>query len=230
MSLEPDRNQLEIFVEALFRHCSGDGIVSLRTFFEDGDENDPPYRITAIPLKGGLNFLIDAALDDARRAAQHPRPAVFCPPICAFSSTTHAREEDLLEGPVISVELDENPRAALATLEHLLGFATLVVRSGGTWTNPTTGAVEDKLHAYWRLKEPAQGKAALAKLKRLRRLATDLVRATRATSRSITHSGCPALCIAKPYRGCARSCRRPIISTTSSTSTLRSRRLKPSHR
>src|SRR5262249_21903083 len=68
----------------------------------------------------------------------------------------HAREEDLLEGPVFSVELDENPRLALAKLEQLLGPPTLVVRSGGTWTNPETNAVEDKLHAYWRLKEPAR--------------------------------------------------------------------------
>jgi hypothetical protein len=173
--LEPNRNQLEIFVQGLFRHCNGGGVVSLRAFYEDGEENDPPARITATSLKGGLNFLIDAAEDDARRAAQYPRPLVFCPPVATFKSTTHAREEDLLEGPVLSVELDENPRAALATLERLLGPATLVVRSGGTWTNPTTGAVEDKLHAYWRLKKPAQGKAALDKLKRLRELATKLV-------------------------------------------------------
>src|SRR5262249_55189628 len=45
------------------------------------------------------------------------------------------------------------------------------VRSGGTWTNPETNAVEDKLHAYWRLKEPARGGEQLAKLKELRRLA-----------------------------------------------------------
>jgi len=173
--LEPNRNQLEIFVQGLFRHCGKDGIVSLRTFFEDSDENDPPYRITATSLKGGLNFLVDAAEDDARRAAQHPRPLVFSPPVATFTSTSHAREKDLLEGPVLAVELDENPRAALATLEHLLGPATLVVRSGGIWMNPKTGAIEDKLHAYWRLKEPAHGKVPLEKLKRLRRLATDLV-------------------------------------------------------
>jgi hypothetical protein len=173
--LEPDRNQLEIFVEALFRHCNGGGVVSLRTFFEDADEDGPPARITTTSLKGGLIFLVDAAEDDARRAAQHPRATVFAPPVASFSSTKHAREIDLFEGPVLLVELDQNPRAALATLEHLLGFATLVVRSGGTWTDPKTGAVEDKLHAYWRLKEPAHDKAALDKLKRLRRLATDLV-------------------------------------------------------
>jgi Protein of unknown function (DUF3987) len=173
--LEPDRNQLEIFVQGLFRHCNGGGVVSLRTFFEDADVNDPPARIIATPLKGGLNFLIEAAEDEARRAAQHPRAAVFCPPVATFTSTKHAREIDLFEGPVLLVELDKNPRAALATLENLLGFATFVVRSGGTWTDPKTGTVEDKLHAYWRLKGPAHGKAALDKLKRLRRLATDLV-------------------------------------------------------
>src|SRR5262249_24907448 len=52
--------------------------------------------------------------------------------------------------------------------------ATLVVRSGGQWTDPATGEVEDKLHAYWRLKEPAQGED-LKKLKELRRLAHVIV-------------------------------------------------------
>ena len=149
------------------------GVVSLRAFYDDGGNTS--FRITPISLKGGLPFLIDAAEDEARRAANDPKPVVFCPPVATFTSRAHAREEDLLEGPALVVELDENPRAALAVLERLLGFATFVVRSGGTWTDPKTGVVEDRLHAYWRLKEPAHGKADLDKLKRLRRLATDLV-------------------------------------------------------
>jgi hypothetical protein len=174
MTLEPNRDQIEIFVNALLRHCGKDGVVSLRAFFENADKNAPPCRITDIKLTGGLPFLIEAAEDDARRAANHPKPIVFCPPVAVFAPTGHAREIDLLEGPALAVELDKNPRGALATLEGLLGFATLVVRSGGAWTNPTTGEVEDKLHAYWRLKEPARGKD-LDKLKELRRLATTLV-------------------------------------------------------
>src|SRR5262249_21642075 len=123
---------------------------------------------------GGLPFLIDAALDDARRAATCPKPVVFCPPIATFVPTGKAREQDLLEAPALSVELDQQPRVALEKLTHVLGFPTLVVRSGGEWTDPTTGVIEDKLHAHWRLKEPARG-SDIAKLKRARQLATALV-------------------------------------------------------
>src|SRR5215472_14244733 len=170
--LEPNRDQLEIFIEGTFRHCGPDGDVSLRAFYENGDKS--AFRITPISLKGGLRFLMEAAEDDARRAANDPQPVVFCPPIAVFVPTGKAREEDLLEAPVLSVELDQNPRAALIVLEGLLGPATLVVRSGGTWTNPATGEIEDKLHAHWRLKKPARG-PDIAKLKRARRIATELV-------------------------------------------------------
>jgi hypothetical protein len=172
MMLEPNRDQLEIFVEGMFRHCGTDGVVSLRAFFENGAKK--PFRITNVPLTGGLPFLIEAAEDDARRAANDPQSVVFCPPVAIFQSTGRAREQDLLEAPVFSVELDQNPRAALERLERLLGFATLVVRSGGTWTNPTTGEVEDKLHAHWRLKKTARG-ADITKLKRARQIATTLI-------------------------------------------------------
>jgi hypothetical protein len=66
---EPDRDQTEIFVEALFRYATPQGFVSLRAFTEDDDKK--PFRITPTSLTGGLKFLIDAAMDDARRAAYH---------------------------------------------------------------------------------------------------------------------------------------------------------------
>jgi len=171
---EPWRDQFEICIDAWFRYCDLSGIVSLRSF-DQNDKGKPPFRITPTSLKGGLKFLMEAAEDDARRAAYNPKPIVFCPPIATFTNTKHAGEEDLFEGPVLSVDLDKNPRAALAMLERLLGPATLVVRSGGVWTNPQTGEAEDKLHAHWRLKEPARGKEQLAKLKEARSLATILV-------------------------------------------------------
>ena len=48
-----------------------------------------------------------------------------------------------------------------------------MVRSGGRWTNGN-GEAEDKLHAHWRLRAPAEG-GDLAKLKEARDLATCLV-------------------------------------------------------
>src|SRR5262249_732776 len=67
------------------------------------------------------------------------------------------------------------PQAARITLENVLGPATIVVRSGGKWTNPETGEIEDKLHLHWRLKVPARTADDIKKLKRARRIGTELV-------------------------------------------------------
>jgi hypothetical protein len=168
--LEPDRDMLEIFVDALFRRADDRGFVAVRSFYEGADK---PFRLSTVNLSGGLRFLIEVAEDDARRAAQSPAPAVFCPPVATFNTKDHAREQDLREGLALSVELDQHPQHARATLENLLGPATVVVRSGGRWANG--GQPEDKLHLHWRLKVPANGKAALAALKQARDLAARLV-------------------------------------------------------
>ena len=166
--LEPDRDQLEIFVEALFRRAGDKGFVAVRSFYEGADK---PFRLSTAKLSGGLRFLIDVAEDDARRAAQNPAPVVFCPPLAVFGNKDHAREQDLQEGLALSVELDEHPQQARTMLENLLGPATIVVRSGGRWLNG--GQPEDKLHLHWRLKVPATGEA-LAALKKARDLAAKL--------------------------------------------------------
>ncbi|MCG2625604.1 AAA family ATPase [Bradyrhizobium sp. WYCCWR 13023] len=170
MLLEPDREQLEIFADAIFRRAGEEGFVTIRSFLEEGGR---VLRITPAARSGGLKFLVDACEDDARRAAQNPAPAVFCPPLAVFIGKDRAREEDLLEGLALSVECDQHPREARIVLEGLLGSATVVVRSGGTWSNGGT-APEDKLHLHWRLKLPATGKS-LVILKQARDLAARLV-------------------------------------------------------
>jgi hypothetical protein len=172
---EPDRDQLEIFVDAVFRRCSPDGVVSLRSFYQR--DTGKAFHIEPVLLKHGLKNLVKKAVIEARNAAKVSTPVGFTPPVCTLKAEAgwQARQEDLLEGPTFAAELDENPRAALAKLESILGPATLVVRSGGQWLNPETGELEDKLHAYWRLKKPARGDVELTKLKELRRLATTLV-------------------------------------------------------
>ena len=160
MALEPDRRQIEIFTAALFCHAGGDGFVSVRAFYED--DSSKPFRITPTSMKGGLAFLNEAAVDDARRAAQDPKKVVFCPPLAVFSSDKRAREVDIAEGLVLSVECDARPQEAHARLESILGPATVVVRSGGAWIDPQTGEMHDKLHLHWRLHTPARGKAAIA--------------------------------------------------------------------
>ena len=170
--LQPVRDQIEIFVEALFRHATRRGYVSLRAFHDDG--SNQVFRINAAGLSGGLKFLVDVAEDDATRAANYPKPVVFCPPIAVFANNKSARERDITEGLALSIECDRYPLRAKQKLEQILGLATLVVASGGKWTDPTTGQAQDKLHLHWRLCEPARGEE-LAKLKQARDLATRLV-------------------------------------------------------
>jgi hypothetical protein len=170
--LEPDRDQIEIFVDAALRHRGMEGFISLRSFFhEDGK---PPFRTSPVPLKGNFKYLIDFVEDDARRAAQAPQPVVFAPPLSVFSNDRNAREADMLAGLVLSVECDQNPHAARCQLEEILGPATVVVRSGGIWINED-GEIHDKLHLHWRLKQPARSAEDLKALKGARASATRLV-------------------------------------------------------
>jgi hypothetical protein len=173
--LEPDRDQIEIFVDALFRHAGEGGYVSLRSFLFNNKVLKP---IRAVVMNGNGNGslieLINVAEDLARRAANNQEPAVFCPPIAVFHSSEgwRAREQDLFKGLALSVECDEHPDEARWRLEEILGPATAVVRSGGTWLSED--GPKDKLHLHWRLKQPAMGEA-LAKLKQARELATTIV-------------------------------------------------------
>jgi len=173
MSLEPNRNQIEIFVDALFRYAGKQGFVSVRSFYENDEKS---FRITPASLVGGFKFLVEVAEDDARRAANEPRPVVFCPPIAVFTNNKHAREQDIALGLAISIECDSHAQEACKKLEQALGIpATAVIRSGGEWVDANTGEVGDKLHIHYRAKTPAQGREGLAKLKYIRKLATDLV-------------------------------------------------------
>jgi hypothetical protein len=168
--LEPDRDQIERFVSDLFRYVSGvDGFISVRAFL-DGEGESRPFRVQGVPVNAGLSFLLEVAEDIARRSANEPKRVVFAPPLALFSNRDRAREQDLVAGVALSVELDAHPAEARETLEGILGRATVVVRSGGIWSNEG-GEAEPKLHLHWRLHRPAQGDD-LAKLKKVRELAT----------------------------------------------------------
>ena len=169
--LEADRAQIEIFVEALFRYAS-EGTVSLRAFFEN---DAAPFQIVPVPVSVGLLGIIDAAEKMANHAANAPNPVVFCPILCTFREGRRAKETDVVEGLVLSVECDTRPQEARAKLEQLLGPATIAVRSGGLWADSETGLQHDKMHLHWRLVEPACGSEELAKLKRARDLAARII-------------------------------------------------------
>jgi hypothetical protein len=170
MPLEPARDQLEIFVEAIFRHATPQGFAAIRSFLEGEDK---VFRISSAAMSGGLRFLIDVAEDDARRAAQNPKPVVFAPPLATFNVKDRAREQDIAEGLALSVECDQHPQEARTILETLIGPATLVVKSGGHIANGGSEPI-DKLHLHWRLAKPARG-GDLAKLKQARDIAARLV-------------------------------------------------------
>ena len=75
------------------------------------------------------------------------RAAFFLPGTVRGQGTGKA---DVLSLPAILIDFDKgDPDANLADVERLIGPATIVVESGG---RTETGA---KLHAYWRLAEPA---------------------------------------------------------------------------
>jgi hypothetical protein len=193
---EPDREQIEAFVDAIFRHATTKGFVAVRSFYEDEDLK--PARISGTALTGGLPFLVDVAEDDARRAAQHPRPIVFCPPLAIFTSKDRAREQDIAEGLALSVECGEHPQEAREALEKILGPATVVVKSGGRWTNGD-GEADDKLLLHWRLARPAR-EGDLAKLKTS---PPALLAATLRTNPSVTRSAGRAAGTEKPSRAYA---------------------------
>src|SRR5712671_2370286 len=114
-SLEPDRDQIERFVSALFRHAKPEAYVSMRAFETVvGKDGKPVDRLfnkfsSWLAPEKGLDLLVNNACLDARKAANHPRPVVFCPPIATFNKKDTARAEDLAQGLDISVELDERP-------------------------------------------------------------------------------------------------------------------------
>lgn len=178
--LEPDRDQIEIFLDALFRYATPDNFLSLRSFFEDRGVGKPFFIIPA-KLNGDFKLLCTLVADAAQHAANAAEKIVFAPPIATFKNGRGATEADIAEAPVLSVECDIDPEAASDRLSNILNCPTLTVCSGG---RTATGA--DKLHLHWRLAEPATDKGALAKLKRARDLAARIAGAD-PSGKSVVH-------------------------------------------
>ena len=130
---EPDRDQLEIFVEAIFRHAGGKGWVSFRSFFENN--NAKPFRLSPTSLEGGFKFVVDVAemTPGARPITLKKSSFVHRLPC---SATRIARERKTSRSASRSrLECDQRPQEARVRLERILGLATIVVRSGGSWTD-----------------------------------------------------------------------------------------------
>ncbi|MGH7103975.1 MAG: hypothetical protein ACREFJ_16440, partial [Acetobacteraceae bacterium] len=169
--LEPDTEAIGAFVDALFRYADDGSYVSIRAFDQHQDGR-PPVLILPVRINGaGYAEVIASAIRLETTLANNANASVFCPPIATFTGPDSAAEAALANGLAISVEIDKgNTAEARQKLEGLLGPATVVVASGGTWTDPQTGAASPKLHLHWRLSEPTREPADHAKLKRARHL------------------------------------------------------------
>ena len=150
---QTDRTELARFVEATFRYADDATAAVLRTFVEGSTEVLGSVRVT---LNGaGLDPLIEHAVRQAK-AANAARPAVFAPPVATFTGN-RARERDPGNGLVLAVEADQAPAIARWNLQFVLGPPTVVLASGGLWTDPETGEVEHLLperhgdgdYSYW---------------------------------------------------------------------------------
>ena len=183
--LQPDENSLKCFVAAIFKHANRHGFISLRAF-EDSTKTTKDKAVFVEPINFGHPQFMPVVVERARQAANWCRPAVFCPPVVTFRDTGSATTENILEGVALSVECDQHPNDAIATLTDLLGEPTITVASGGEWENTTTGECERKLHIYWRLRSPTRTADEHKLLHKLRDLATKLVGAD-ATNISLVH-------------------------------------------
>ena len=167
-------NQQEIrdFVDAVFRNARTGYRVVLRAFREAANGGLAGNR--SVTLTEDRAELIEQATYAATQVSKAVSPSVvFCPPTCTFKPEGNkAREADLAEGLVLSVELDSDPETGLSALAATLGTPTLVIESGGLWSHPGTAVAYAKLHAYWRLSEPATSPERLHTLKVCRRVAT----------------------------------------------------------
>jgi hypothetical protein len=172
-----NHDEIAQFVNALFRYADPGTVIALRSF-----EHQPgrPARIQGWPrINGDLSGCIQAAARAATEAANAADPMVFAPPIATFNplpavpgDKLRASEDNMANGVALSVEIDEgDPRLIQRKLEALIGPATVVVASGGEWTDPDTGEVHPKLHLHWRLSEPTRASAEHMRLKAARRAA-----------------------------------------------------------
>ena len=182
---EPDADAIAAFVRTLFCYAEDGTFVSMRGF-DQLDDSKPAMYVVGVRLVG-IGPVVHAAVKGARYCANTTAPAVFAPPIATFTLANKAAEKHLANGLTISVELDRgNTAEARRRLEYLLGPVTVIVASGGEWTDPDTGEVFPKLHLHWRLSEATTTSEEHARLKHARRLACALVGAD-PTAKTIVH-------------------------------------------
>jgi hypothetical protein len=160
------------FLASMFKSAHPTGFVSLCAFQDNRDGNKALF-VEPISIRDPQ--LLEVIVERANQAATWDTPAVFCPPIVTFRTARNARTDSILEGVALSVDCDQSPKAAIETLQALLGDPTMMVASGGGCENPDTGEIERKVHAHWRLRAPTRTAQDHDRLNEARGLATTLI-------------------------------------------------------
>ena len=154
--VEPDLEQLKIFIDMVFGYC--EGLIPVRGFVDKGTGKD-----------GRPNNIWIEANDDAlgklatfTNWAWRQGAAVYVVP-GTVATPGLAKSEDVIEMQTIVVDLDDGDIGL--KLKHLvdhLGKPTLLVESGGR-----TPEGQQKCHVWWKLTEPVRG-ADIERLCRVR--------------------------------------------------------------
>ena len=116
--LEPDRDQLAIFVEALFPYASEGGTVSLRGFYDD--KRSGTFGRYPVTLDGaGIEPVVRKAVKLATEALAGKRPVVVAPIPSTFTPGGRAEENNIFEGLALVVDIDKSdPAKGLTDLRH----------------------------------------------------------------------------------------------------------------
>jgi hypothetical protein len=144
--IAPDIEQIAAFLDVVFGYC--DGLIPVRGFVDQGQGLETkPHNIWVPADRHAAGSLSAYATWAAREGS-----AVYVIP-GTVAEQGQARAEHVLQMQTVVVDLDAGDIAAkLAHLVHHLGAPTLLVESGGR-----TAEGSAKLHAWWRLTEPAEG-------------------------------------------------------------------------
>jgi hypothetical protein len=180
---QADPDDVESFLDCLFRYADPNSYLALRSFLQHR-QGQKAKLLTWVRI--GDPQRLDEICKNIAQSANHSKPLVFSPPVATFKTSRNARTTNLADGVALSVECDDRPSEARETLAVLLGPPTCVVISGGLWTNPETGEIEDKVHLHWRLSEPTRTEEDHRKLREARRLATNIVKGD-ATAIAVVH-------------------------------------------
>ena len=143
--IEPDVEQLKIFLDVVFGYC--EGLIPVRGFVDKGQNlDDRPNNNIWVEADGTAAEKLVTFVNWAWREGS----AVYVVP-GTVAATGQAKAEEIVQMQTIVVDLDDGDIAA--KYEHLvdhLGQPTLVVESGGR-----TKEGQQKLHVWWKLTEPA---------------------------------------------------------------------------